>query len=112
MNAIKLKKAEIRELLNLTFPNYKGRKFSAECAETYYVDNMWGGGSRSYAKAITINRNGLAEVRDAKQACNQRIEIPDNTIIVENCIFCGKDMGIRFYYSPNSIFKPRMIEKK
>lgn len=32
-------------------------------------------------------------------------DLPLNNIIVEHCIFCGKDLGIIIYVNPNNLTK-------
>jgi hypothetical protein len=40
----------------------------------------------------------------------KEFDIPDDVLVVEHCYFCGKDLGIRFYYSPNSVWVDKLIE--
>lgn len=46
---IKINKAQARAIVEATFPNYKGRKFSVEFAETItFCDTNWSGGTRNF----------------------------------------------------------------
>lgn len=93
---IKLSKSDkaVRAILAATYPEYRGRKVTAQIATTYYVENAWGGGSRSYAVAMDLATGKTAA---AAVTVGPTIEIPSGVIIVEHSYFCGKDVGIRIF---------------
>ena len=104
MNIIKLKKADCREILNKTFPTYRGRKYNLRIAETYYIyDSYWDGGSRIFAQMIRFQDN-QKKVIPEKMFEGKEFKIANNILIVEHSYFCGKDTGITFICSPNSEF--------
>lgn len=79
------------------YPEYKGRKIRVESRETYYVDNMWGGGSRNFATAYNLETGTAAA---AIQTVGPEVKIPAGVAIVEHSFFCGKDCGITIYVNP------------
>lgn len=100
---VKLTRKECKPLLDRSFPNYNGRKFSLVVADRLTLsDTNWGGGTRnSYA---FIREDGAALELVAPAPWRNPVEgetftIPDNVIVVEHTVFCGKDLGIRFYVS-------------
>ena len=113
---IKLRKKDIREILNITFPGYNGRKFKACVEKKYYIENAWSGGTCVYFQAlrqvgtkIEKFNPGLSNPLDRKSEYGKEFTIPDDVLIVEHSYFCGHDLGIMFYYSPNSIWVDKLI---
>jgi hypothetical protein len=89
------------------YPDYKGRKFSMELAKQYFMSNYWSEGSRNYCVAIDLATGKVHEPSDASQnpfntVAHNTVVIPPGIGILEHCIFCGKDMGIRLYVSPGN----------
>ena len=101
---IKLKKAQVKPILAATFPKYKGRTYEIEFAPTItFHDTNWGGGSRNYYAFVNADgRTGHLVVPAPwnNTAEGETVEIPADVLIVEHCIFCGKDLGIRIYANP------------
>lgn len=113
-----LRKAQVAEIIAATFPEYRGRKFRACESTTVAVENVWGGGTKDDTRAVKQfgNKLAVAEMKaaafgDARRAFPS-FEVPDDVLVVVHSIFCGRDVGITIHYSPNSIFKPRLIEAK
>ena len=107
---MKLKKEQIRDILEASFPDYKGRKFRIRVEEKYFMSNYWSGGSRTYVKALGLKSGKLVAVEpDWKTTNPMRPEahaeffIPSNIILVEHTFFCGKDLGISIVVSPNAM---------
>jgi hypothetical protein len=97
-------KALVKSLAKVAYPDYKGRKFSAEVKRQYYVSNHWDGGSRSYMVAIDLYTGKIAEPSHESTVpfnslAHTCIDIPPGIGILEHCIYCGKDIGIRLYVS-------------
>jgi len=111
---MRLRKNDVKELLNLTYPEYGGRKFFAVISKTYHLEDYWTDGTRRYAKFIKWQDNSwkVAEnpfTNPFKSSAHQEFEIPEDVMIVENTIFCGHDLGIRFIMSPGSVYLPKFI---
>lgn len=79
------------------YPEYKGRKIKVVSRETYYVENMWGGGSRSFAKAYNLATGIITE---ALETVGPEVKIPAGVAVVDHSYFCGKDCGITIYVNP------------
>ena len=112
---MKLSKKQVKHILDITYPDYKGRKFNLMFKTNYQLENYWSGGTKSYIKAI--NNNG--EVSLPSPATNNpynsiahtSFEIPKDICLVEHSFFCGKDKGIRFIFHPDTILLPKLIKE-
>ena len=109
MEAIKLTKAQAHPIVKETFPDYRGRKFTLKFQErvTFY-DTNWGGGTRN--KYAFIRSDGVTAVFNAPAPWinpveGQTMELPQDVMIVEHSIFCGKDCGITIYAHPSHLPK-------
>ena len=102
---IKANKAQVRAILDATFPEYRGRKFKVEFTETVtFHDTNWAGGTKNTYVAITSYGRGIARLNVPAPWCNtvegETRELPLEVLIVKHCIFCGKDLGITIYAHP------------
>ncbi len=105
---IKVTRKEVDVLARATFPEYKGRKFSVIAAEQVTLHDVnWGGGSRNQYRAVTLEGQPLGSTDRFSQmwpgshaAEGMTLPIPQGAVVVEHCIFCGKDLGLRFYINP------------
>jgi hypothetical protein len=94
----------LEKIKNLTFPGYHGKKFKLHIVSNDYktrLDNYWDGGSRTYSAIVDIlNEKIQVPTNDTsnpfKQAAHQDYLLPDNCILIQHDIFCGKDMGLSF----------------
>jgi len=108
MDPIRLKKSDVKPLVELSFPDYRGRTFRAvPTREVTFYNTNWDGGSRSQYAAVRMN-DGKAAVYDAPAPWNNPVEgttfaLPPDVVIVEHIIFCGKDLGLRFYVHPERL---------
>jgi hypothetical protein len=113
MDRVKLQKRDIQFFLDRTFPNYRGRTFSAQVRETYNMEDYWSGGTRYYCRFVTSDGTTFSAPVGTTNPFNRiahvSFPIPKNVMVVENCIFCGKDLGVRFFVSPGSDFLPKMF---
>ena len=94
----------VKKLAKVAYPDYNGRKFSAEIKAHYFPSDYWDGGSRDYMVAIDLKTGRIVEPsNDAKNPYNalahKDFDIPAGIGILEHSIFCGKDIGIRLYVS-------------
>lgn len=103
--AIKLRKAQCKDILAATFPGYTGRKFAVEFTEKVcFYNTNWSGGSKNTYAAISSNgRTATLNVTTApwdNPIEGATVELPLHVLIVKHCIFCGKDLGITIYAHP------------
>lgn len=102
--AIKVKKAAVKEIVKVTFPEYRGRTFKVQYTESVtFHDTNWGGGSRTEYK-IVKRGVGVAKVTVDAPWCNviegQTVELDHDHLIVAHSVFCGHDCGITVYAHP------------
>ncbi len=114
--SIKLTKEQVRPILAVTFPEYRGKKYRLEYQGKYYPENYWDGGTRSYFKILEKNGQGIKLLEPGQSftnpflgKANEPFEIKSNWAVVEHCIFCGKDIGIRIYVNPVNDLFPKQI---
>jgi hypothetical protein len=118
MNTIHLHANETMEALAKQAFGYTGRKFQVEAAERKHIVSYWDGGTRSYWAVLTMGQEGSTQPTNAivengkpqlrvigecggmNKPAGIDVEIDANTIVAEHVIFCGKDLGIRFYVNP------------
>jgi len=106
---MKLNKAQVRDILALTYPEYRGRKYAIEFVPTLMIYNTnWAGGSRNMYTAIRYDgrcsRLGVpAPWVNAVEG--KTIELTPEIMIVKHCIFCGRDLGITIYAHPSHLPK-------
>ena len=101
---IKANKSQVRDILKVTFPEYRGRKFKVEFAETItFYDTNWAGGTKNIYVAVatdgrTARLNVPAPWVNAVEGARMTMSL--NVLIVKHTIFCGKDLGITIYAHP------------
>lgn len=128
-NQIKVKKADIRAILEATFPEYRGRKFSVRLSVEYQMADYWDGGSRREVKAVTHIPSGYAKPYEPWSStvgwvstnhrikagipwditANAKIHILWDVLLVEHEIFMGGDMGITIWVHPCSAYLSKMF---
>lgn len=115
MEGIKLTKAQVRRILSITFPEYKGRKFSLRFGSKYYPQNYWDGGSKTFFKCLTSTPEGVKTAswgfNPMRRDAHDEFDIPVDGMIVEHIYFCGHDLGINIIVNPQSPFVPKMIKE-
>jgi len=95
------------------FSGYRGRKpVRIRGSQSYHVSDYWSEGSRVYS--YFINPHTGAKLSDsevgfeAQERANPfklrmgSAELSPNVAVVENSIFCGKNMGIRVVMHPDT----------
>lgn len=104
--ALKLRKEQIRWLVDQTFPAYRGRKFELIPTDTVYLDPYGGGGTSSDYFLLDTTSGLIAPYRIplggpfADKNAYQTMPLPANGVLIEHHRFCGKDMGIKFHVNP------------
>lgn len=116
VKAVSLRRQDVADILRLTFPSYNGRKFRLEIKSKYQMRNYWSGGTKYEATFVGQIDGAVKVVPPPADTTNPftgvahaEFQIPDYVMVVEHVIFCGKDLGVRFYVSPNSLFLPKML---
>lgn len=100
---LKVKRSEVKKLIEVTFPEYTGRKIAIEFTERVsFWDTNWGGGTRnSYA---AVSERGHARLNVPAPWNNpvdgKTIDLPTDVLIVVHKIFCGHDLGLTIYAHP------------
>ena len=101
---MKVKKAQVKDILKATFPEYRGRTFKVEFAPTItFHDTNWGGGTKNtYAIIGSDGRTARLSVPAPwiNPVEGKTVEMPTNALVVKHTVFCGKDLGITIYASP------------
>jgi len=107
MNArIKVRKAQVKPLVEATFPEYKGRSFLVEFTPTVtFYDTNWGGGTRNTYRAVRVDGGTVGRFPGFSPWDNpiegKTVELPEGMVVVVHAIFCGQDLGLRFYAHPS-----------
>jgi hypothetical protein len=99
----------IQDIARATFPEYKGHKFQLAITDRpMNLASYWEGGSRSYYKVVNLATMQASAAVPAQSAFDkpiagiEAVPIPEGGAIVEHCIFCGKDMGLRIHIGPSN----------
>lgn len=95
----------VKALLKATFPDYTGRTIKLAVQESYFMEDYWDGGSRTYVRAFDMASGKVADPNHAvnnpmNRVAHATFAIPDGIAMVEHVIFCGKDCGIRVVVNP------------
>lgn len=108
MAAIKLLMNQVpKELRHLD--NYRGRKFSVEVVNEVEVPSdagLWSGGSRELYFWVRLSDGKAIESpmqHSSPWNANRRefvTPLPEGIALVCHTMFCGKDLGLRFYVNP------------
>lgn len=113
---IAVKASDIRPIIEAAFPDYRGNKASVriqESIEYTAADLTWQEGSKT--EVVVLRWNGgsfdALDLNRTFRSENTRIggKIPDEAILVERTIFCGKYYaGIRCVVSPSCVYLPKL----
>ena len=108
---------DIKRVAKLAFPSYKGRKFRVQSFRPgMNVNSYWDGGSRDYFALVSLE-TGQVFTSPATHPCFDRApsgdrlglviisKLPENTVLVERSIFCGKECGLTVHV-PAENMKP------
>ena len=101
---MKLNKAQVKPILEKTFPDYKGRKYSIEFVPTVtFYDTNWGGGTRNVYRFV--RSDGAVGCMNIPAPWinvieGRTVDIPVDVLVVKHAVFCGQDLGITIYANP------------
>ena len=103
---------------------YRGRKLRVIPSKTYTVEvdaGLWSGGSRTTVDAYdlatgsTLRPSFQSEapwgeergelLKAVRSGSSLRVPIPPGVVIRERIMFCGKDLGFRFYANADDLQK-------
>ena len=127
MKSIPVKRSDpmIDRIIRATFPGYRGRKIKVIVKTEYRLSDYWDGGSRNYATFLDLQSFTVIPSSQLPEQFKQKIANPFNLpiaditlspgfAVVENCIFRGKDLGIRIYIHPDNLVKmiPESVSKE
>lgn len=107
--SIKVTRKQVAGIINATFPDYKGRKFSIEATRSVILHDLnWDGGTKN--EYAFIRADGLtAELPEFSPFNNpaegKEISLPNDVIVVNHIFFCGHDCGIRIMVNPDILQK-------
>ena len=106
---IKVRKADVAEVLARTFPSYRGRTFRVDVAELVtFHDLHWGGGSRNEYRAVRLADGAAGDIPTgpapwASPTEGLTVPLPPGVVVAEHVMFCGRDLGIRFHVNPATV---------
>ena len=98
----------IQEIIRNCYPGYNGKKISISSDIPSSLDSYWSEGSKNYycfyhlseKKVIPVHTNHPAFEKNRPRDLNK---LPDQIVIVEHTIFCGKDFGITIYVNVSDL---------
>ena len=107
-DTIKVLRAEVRAVVDASFPAYRGRSFRVvPSGRVTFADLHWDGGTRSEYKAVRLAGGRAAELSIglpwASPTEGRTVDIPPGFVVVEHSQFCGKDCGINIYCHPGDV---------
>lgn len=115
MKILSFKKSDpkVEWMVRLCYPSYKGRRpVKVEARQSYRVTDYWDGGSRDYVEFVDLKtRRRLSQDQLSFEKQTQgnpfnlnigTVQLSPGVAAVEQCIFCGKNLGIRIYVHPDS----------
>jgi len=87
---------------------YSGRTFKISSRIPSRLNSYWDGGSRDYyyfyqpatGKIMPVGSNHPAFEANQPRELKR---LPDDLILIEHSIFCGKDAGLTFYVNPENL---------
>ena len=115
MQEIRVKRADVAQVVQATFPEYRGRKIRVVPATKVHIHGLnWDGGSRNRYRGCTLSGESTGSL-DKYNRCapwsnpaeGQTVELVPGVALVKHSIFCGHDTGLRIYVHPDSI--PRLL---
>ncbi len=100
---------ELKQIAIAAFPAYSGSKFSVDTQAPSRLNSCWSGGSRDYyalielstLRSIPVPENGTPFSNGGQ--IFTLTSLPLNVALVRHTIFCGKDLGITVFVSPENM---------
>jgi hypothetical protein len=94
--------------------SYSGRKFSAVVCDEVRIPctaGLWDGGSRDTYTLVNVETGASIEASDnmsapwSRSTADRVVKLQPGFAVIEHSMFCGKDMGLRFYVHPENAAK-------
>lgn len=100
-----LHRKDVPQMILNCYPEYTGQKFRLVETKSYNLSNYWDEGSRSYCKLLNLATGEITNPSNRTtnpflNIAHASFDIPDNYVVVEHVISCGKDAGL-FIYAPS-----------
>jgi hypothetical protein len=95
---------EVIKVAKRAFPEYRGRTFRFKAFEPMRLVSYWDGGSRDWYAFVNLLTGDVKPLGQFMQP-SQLEALPENCVLVEHVIFCGKDLGLRVYAPAENIRK-------
>ena len=98
----------VKSVCRKAFPEYTGRKVQIRYnVKSINLQSYWDGGSRSYFAIVRLQDNEILSVPENHPAFSpingiDNFTIPEGYVVVENRIFCGRDMGLKLHVSESA----------
>lgn len=120
MRTITVRPRDIQNIITATFPDYRGPKAQVRIQghfEYHDYDLNWSGGSIKYLRALRVDpATGAFRVVAFESLMGIGMpsgkgfagKVPKDVMLVEHCISCGHDLGIRCIVGPDSDFLPKL----
>jgi len=109
---IKLRKAQVRPIVDKVFPDYRGRKFKLEFTDAVvFSDLHWDGGSRNSYGFVRADGEMAFLPASSPWDCpfeGKKLPLPQNILVVQHTVVCGHDLGITIYAHP--CWAPKLLE--
>lgn len=111
MDTLKITRKQAKPIVDVTFPEYTGRKITVrfQTSVTFY-DTNWDGGTKSDYAAVNVDgRTGRFEAPAPwiNPLEGKTVNLPVDVLIVKHSYFCGQDAGITIYAHPANA--PRLL---
>lgn len=123
--------ARVKRIVQAAFPNARSRRtVKLEARNQYQVSDYWSEGSRNECRFVRLSDMSAMHSESVPREQRQQqanpfglaiyqVNLTPGFVVVEHCIFCGKDLGYRIYYSKelqvsegNELLLPAPVEPK
>jgi hypothetical protein len=109
---MKLTRAQAMPILNLTYPEYLGRKITLTfVTQITFHDVNWGGGTRNQYKFLRDDGASASLPTPAPWVNPYEgltMDLPVGVLVVRHSFFCGHNVGIVIYANP--AYLPKWLE--
>lgn len=114
METVHIDRKEVEPIITATFPGYTGKKVQVMAAESVTLRDLnWSGGTRSQYAGCSLETGRATGNASAGNAAapwanpyeGAVVPLVAGMALVEHCLFCGKDLGLRIYVHPSMLPK-------
>jgi hypothetical protein len=108
---------DVEKIIRRAFPGAKSRRtVKIEQRNSYNVRDYWDGGSRNECRFLNLSTMEIINPASVQALTtgpgnpfglpNGDVELTPGFIVIENVIFCGKNLGYRIYVSDAKLLEP------